>query len=179
MKFTDHARPGFSLVEIALAIATGLMVLGATVYAFNQANAASKLSQYKTIVGTVQGNISMDKFRLGTPPPKTPMPTGSPYGISTNTDSVGKPYYPQASVGALPGDPVFGYNTVLTFDSTATAVPISPGAPTPQWDNPVFTTTTTESPGYGKGGWLYDPATGAFRANISNQTYPGDKPGSW
>ena len=24
-----------------------------------------------------------------------------------------------------------------------------------------------------------DPATGAFRANISNQDHPGDKPGSW
>lgn len=176
---TLHARLGFSLVEVALAIATGLMVLGATVYAFNQVNASSKLANYKTIVGTVQGNISMDKFRLGTPPPKTPMPSGSPYSIKTNTDSVGKPYYPQASVGALPNDPVHGQNNVLTFDSTATAVPLITGAPTPQWDNPIFLTTTSESPGYGKGGWLYDPATGAFRANVSNQTYPADKPGSW
>lgn len=177
---TSQARQGFSLIEVALAIATGLLVLGATVYAFNQANRASKMSQYKIIVGTVQGNISMDKFRLGTPPPWTAAPTTSPYSINTNTDSVLKPYYPQASVGAMPADPVYGYNNVLYWDkSTATAVPLSPGAPTDQWDNPVFLDSTTQSPGYGKGGWLYDPATGAFRANISNQDHPGDKPGSW
>ena len=172
------ARKGFTLIEVALSVATGLVVLGATVYAFNQVNQSSKLANYKTIVGTVQGNISMDKFRLGTPPPQTPLPTGSPYSLSTNTDSVGKPYYPQGTTGALPNDPVNGYNTVFTFDSTATAVPLVTGAPTPQWDNPVFLSATA-SPGYGKGGWLYDPATGAFRANISNQDYPADKPGSW
>lgn len=179
MKFAHRARRGFSLVEVALAVATGLIVLGATVFAFNQVNASTKMASYKTTVGTVQGNISMDKFRLGTPPPATPLPTGVPYSVTTNTDSVGKPLFPQASPGAMPKDPVHGWNTVLPYDSTATAVPIVAGAPTPQWDNPIFTTTTTASPGYGKGGWLYDPATGAFRANISNQDYPADRPGSW
>ena len=169
------ARPGFSLVEVALAIATGLMVLGASVYAFNQVNKASKTAQAKSMVGTIQGNISMDKFRLGTPPPYTPNPAATPtYGVSINVDSVGKPYYTQGTPGVMPTEPVTGKTTIMSFDSTATAVPLVAGAPTPQWDNPVF-----GSPAYGQGGWLYDPATGSFRANLSNQAYPGDKPGSW
>jgi prepilin-type N-terminal cleavage/methylation domain-containing protein len=175
------AQPGFSLIEVALAVAVGLMVLGATVYAFNQVNASSKVSNAKTIVGTIQGNIAMDKFRLGTPPPMTPKPGATPvYGISINTDYTGKPYYPQASPGALPIDPISGFNTVKSYNSAATPAPIAAGDPTPQWDNPVFQTPSTgATPGYGKGGWLYDEATGAFRINYSNKQYPEQRPGSW
>ncbi len=173
------ARSGFSLIEIALAVAVGLMVLGATVFAFNQVNASSKMANTKTIVGTVQGNIAMDKFRIGSPPPRTPVPGATPVlGVSINTDYTGTAYYPQASPGAMPNDPVTGYNDVLPYDSTATAVPLVAGAPTPQWDNPVFL-SPGPTPGYGKGGWLYDEATGSFRANLSNQDYPDQRPASW
>lgn len=173
-------RPGFSLVEVALAITAGLMLVAASVTAFRQIQASARLNSAKAMVGTIATNIGMDKFRLGTPPPlaATPSPYSSTFGIQLNTDSIGKPYHPEGSPGALPPDPVTLQNTVLPFDSTASAVPLASSAPTPQWDNPVFL-SPGPSPGYGKGGWLYDASTGAFRINLTNQAYPAERPGQW
>jgi type II secretory pathway pseudopilin PulG len=174
------ARPGFSLIEVALAISAGLAVVSASVFAYTQIAASARLDNAQMMVGTIKTNIQMDKFRLGTPPPAaaTPSPYASSFGINLNTDSVGRPYFPNASPGAMPVDPVTLNNAVLPYDSTASPVPLAAGAPTPQWDNPVFL-SPGPSPGYGKGGWLYDANTGSFRANLSNQAYPAERPGQW
>ncbi|MEB3222236.1 MAG: hypothetical protein VKS61_09180 [Candidatus Sericytochromatia bacterium] len=173
-------RPGLSLVEVALALSAGLVLVAASVAAFRQVQASARIKTAQAMVGTIETNIGMDKFRLGTPPPTaaTPSPYSSSFGVQLNRDSVGKPYHPEGSPEALPLDPVTLQNAVLPYDSTASAVPLASNAPTPQWDNPVFL-SPGPSPGYGKGGWLYDSATGAFRINLSNQDYPAERPGQW
>lgn len=173
-------RPGISLVEVVLAVTIGLTLIGGSVYAYQQTRSASRVKEAQMVVGVVQTNIGMDKFRLGAPPPlaATPSPYPSSFGVGLNVDSQGRPYHPQGTGSALPADPISGLDTVLPFDSTATPVPLVSNAPTPQWDNPVFL-TAGPSPGYGHGGWLYDASTGAFRLNYSNQQYPAERPGAW
>lgn len=172
------ARRGLTLIETTLAIVVGLMVLGGTVAAYQQMNQSAKFSKSKTIVGTVQTNVQIDKFRLGTAPAllsTTVDATGALYGVGRNRDSQGKAYWPDTLSGtAMPLEPVTNVATVTAFTSTMTAVPLSAGAPTGEWDLPIF-----GSPAYGQGGWLYDASTGAFRANLSNKTYPDQRPGSW
>ena len=172
---------GFTLVEVAMAIVVGLVVAAAGFRMYQSVRAASKVREAQMIVGVVQTNVGMDKFRLGTPPlsvATTPSPYASVFGVSRNTDSTGRPYHPNGTSSALPPDPISGLTTVLTYDSAATPVPLVSNAPTPQWDNPVFL-TAGPSPGYGNGGWLYDASTGAFRINYSNQQYPAERPGQW
>lgn len=179
---SGYTRLGFTLVEVSLAISIGLAIMAASVYAYRQVMEASKFSQAKTMVGTIQTNIGMEKFRAGTPPPLSPAPGSSPApsaavpaSLLTNTDSLGKAYYANSAVGnVLPVDPVMGLNTVTAYNSAASPTPLVAGAPTPQWDNPIFA-----SPGTGRGGWLYDASTGAFRINLSNQAYPDQRPATW
>lgn len=175
-----RTRPGFTLVEAVLAISVGLLVLGATIVGYNQVHNSAAMTNARSTVATINTNIGMEKFRLGSPPPMTPAPAStSSAAVSLNHDSVGKQYYPgAASPFALPGDPVYNDNTIQVYDSTASPTPLAAGDPTDSWDNPIFA-STGGSPAYGKGGWLYDPATGAFRINLSNHDYPGDRPGSW
>ncbi|MEB3196732.1 MAG: hypothetical protein VKP62_05960 [Candidatus Sericytochromatia bacterium] len=177
---TAGARAGISLVEVSLAIVVGLIVASASVYTYQQVRASARLKEAQMIVGTVQSNIAVDKFRLGQAPPlaATPSPYASVFGVSLNVTSAGGNYHPQGGVNTLPADPVSGYSTVLAFDSQASPVPLVAGAPTPQWDNPVFL-SPGPSPGYGNGGWLYDQTQGAFRLNYSNQQYPAERPARW
>lgn len=175
------ARPGFSLIEVSLALSVGLMLIAGSVLAYNQINQSSRIQNAKTMVGIIQGNIGMEKFRLGVPPPFTPRPSVSPaQGVSLNRDSTGKQYAPQGTSTSLPVDPVRLVNTLYNFDSEASPVPLSAGAPTPEWDNPIFLSPSPSvAPGYGNGGWLYDERTGAFRANLSNADYPDQRPANW
>lgn len=178
----SKAHPAFTLVEVALSVSIGLAIMAASVYAYQQVMEASKFSQAKTMVGTIQTNIGMEKFRAGTPPPISPAPGASPApsaavpaALYNNVDSMGKAYFSNSATGnRLPQDPVTGNNTLTAFNANASPTPLVPGAPTPQWDNPIFA-----SPGAGQGGWLYDPNTGAFRINLSNQQYPDQRPGTW
>jgi type II secretory pathway pseudopilin PulG len=176
----NSRRPAFSLVEVVLAIAVGLVLMSGTIAAYNAVRQGSQISQARTMVGTIQTNIGMDKFRNGSPPPMTP--SASPSGVSvwTNLDSAGKAYWPNAPVnGQLPPDPVLGKATLMPYSSTAAPTALAAGAPTEQWDNPCFYGSAAATAGYGKGGWLYDASTGAFRINLSNKDYPGDKPSGW
>ncbi|MNS45483.1 hypothetical protein D3C72_779510 [compost metagenome] len=182
-----QSRRGFTLVEVALAVAVGLMIMAASVMAFQGVQRGAKFSNAKSLVGTVQTNIGASKFRS---------PTGSPppfAAVATNMDpNTGKPFWPD-SAGKLPGDPVYGLNGVMIYNSMASPVAIVAADPTPAWDNPVFqgSPTPTPPPGfvapagytlptaYGRGGWLYDPNTGAFRANLSNKDHQDQRPGGW
>jgi prepilin-type N-terminal cleavage/methylation domain-containing protein len=171
----SRRTPGFTLIEVMLATAVGLVLMGASIYAYNSVKKGSSLSQARSMVGTMQTNIGMEKFRNGSPPPMTPAPASSA-SISTNLDSTNKPYWPGSDTpGQLPPDPITGKNQVLQYSSVASPTPLVAGAPTPQWDNPVFSSGGQ----YGQGGWLYDPNTGAFRINLSNQQYPEERPGNW
>jgi prepilin-type N-terminal cleavage/methylation domain-containing protein len=177
-------RPGMTLIEIALAVAIGLIVIAASAAGFSGVQRNAKFSSAKSTVGTVQTNLGMDKFRTGSPPPFA--------NVANNRDSLGKPLFP-GSNGTLPGDPIHNVNGVLIFNSAASPVPLASNAPTPAWDHPNFLGSPVPSPvagftpppgyiapaGYGRGGWLYDPATGAFRANLSNQEYQDQRPGTW
>jgi hypothetical protein len=179
----DRKRAGLTLIEVTLAIAIGLVLLGGTVAAYNAVRASSAMSNARAMVGTIQTNIGMDKFRMGTPPPIT-APGAAPWpascSVTGNMDSTGKPYWPNAPVsGQLPDDPVMGKHTVMTFTASDAPVAISTGASSDRWDNPVFAGTANQAAGYGKGGWLYDPSSGAFRINLSNDAYPADKPSAW
>ena len=182
-----QSRRGFTLVEVALSVAVGLMIMAASVAAFQAVQRGAKFSNAKSLVGTVQTNIGASKFRSasGSPPPFS--------AVATNLDpNTSKPFWPDTT-GTLPGDPVYGVNGVLLFDSLASPVPLSVGDASPSWDNPVFqgSPVPTPPPGfvapagyatppaYGRGGWLYDPNTGAFRANLSNKEYIDQRPGSW
>lgn len=172
-----RSRTGLTLVETALSVAVGLVVVAGSIAAYNQINKSAKFSQAKTMVGTIQTNIGMDKFRLGSPVPLSSNQAATPstFGIQINMDSVGNPYYRDSqNTNALPNDPVMGKNTIMSYTYNASPVALSPGAPSAQWDNPVF-----GSPAYGQGGWLYDASTGNFRINLSNQTYPEHRPGAW
>lgn len=174
---------GFTLVEVALAVAIGLAIMAAGSAMFTSVQRGAKFSQAKTIVGTIQTNTAMDKFRQGTPPAFS--------ALFANRDSSNKPFY--SNTTALPPDPINGYNGVLYFDSLATPRPLVAGDPTPAWDHPVFAPGPTptpppgfvppagsnQPPAYGRGGWLYDPNTGAFRINLSNKDYPDQRPGAW
>ena len=164
-----HKRPGFTLIEVSLAVVIGIVILAASVAGFNGVKRAAKFSQAKSMVGTVQTNLAMEKFRTGSPPPVA--------RLQANRDSANRPFWPDAN-SVMPNEPITGQNAILPFDSTATPVPLAAGAPSPSWDNPIFL-TPGPAPGYGKGGWLYDPATGAFRLNLSNQDYPDQRPGAW
>jgi prepilin-type N-terminal cleavage/methylation domain-containing protein len=180
-------RPGFTLVEVSLSIAVGLVVMAAAIAAFSGVQRATKFSNAKSMVGTIQTNIGAAKFRspTGSPPPFS--------AVAGNLDpNTGKPFWPD-SPGKLPGDPVYGINGVMIYSSTATPAPIAAGDPTPAWDHPSFQGSPTPTPppgftapagytlpaGYGKGGWLYDPTTGAFRANLSNKDHQDQRPGGW
>jgi hypothetical protein len=173
-----------TLVEVALAAAVGLVMLAAAVAGFNYAQTSAKFSASKSTVGTIQTNIGMDKFRTGTPPPFA--------NVAANRDSLGRPLFP-GTTGVLPGDPVYNVNGVLLYNSTATPGPLAVGDPSPAWDHPVFAGSPTPTPppgftaptgyvappAYGRGGWLYDPTTGSFRANLSNKAYQDQRPGAW
>ncbi|MDB5097588.1 MAG: hypothetical protein JWM80_2009 [Cyanobacteria bacterium RYN_339] len=177
-------RAAFTLIEVALAIAIGLVLLGGTVAAYNSVRQSSNMSNARAMVGTIQTNIGMDKFRAGTPPPLTAPGANPPWpatcSVTGNMDSTGKPYWPNSpTAGQLPDDPVLGKHTILTFDSTQASVVITAGTQSDRWDNPCFVGAANIALGYGKGGWLYDTATGSFRINLSNDAYPGDKPGAW
>jgi hypothetical protein len=173
-------RAGLTLIEITLSIAIGLVMMTGVIAAYYSTRTSSNISSARSMVSTIQTNVAMDKFRLGSPPPLTPVPAAtSTTSISSNVDSVGKPYYPGAPLpGALPNDPVLNGTLLLTFDSTASPVPLALNDPSERWDNPVFLTPGAPG-GYGKGGWLYDPNTGSFRINLNNHDYPGDRPGGW
>ena len=179
-------QKGFTLIEVALAVAVGLVVIAGAIYGFNSTQTSAKFSQAKSVVGTLQTNIGMDKFRQGTPP--------SPDSLFANQDSAGRPFYPGVDGGKLPAEPTTGVNGMLRFDSTASPVPLVSAdiGQTNLYDNPVFAPGAvaptpafvapagyTQPPGYGKGGWLYDPTTGAFRANLSNKDYPDQRPANW
>lgn len=154
-------RDGFTLVEVALAVAIGIAIMAATVYAYTSMQSEARYSQWKTMVGTIQTNIAMQKFRTGTAPTLAV--------VESNTDNLGKAFWPGTS-GALPTDPIYNSNTVTQFDSTQAPVTITGST---QTDNPYFNTTTT------RGGWLYDPNTGSFRANLSNADDVEHKPSTW
>jgi prepilin-type N-terminal cleavage/methylation domain-containing protein len=175
---------GFTLVEIALAVAIGLSVMAAAAAMFGSVQRGAKFSQAKSMVGTIQTNVAMDKFRQGSPPPFS--------ALFANRDSSGKPFY--SNTTALPPDPISGYNGVLYYNSQATPIPLAAGDPNTVWDLPVFSSAqpsptppvgfappvgSQQPPRYGRGGWLYDPATGAFRANLSNKDYSDQRPGAW
>lgn len=176
-------QKGFTLIEVALAVAVGLVVIAGAVYGYNATQASAKTTKARSIVGTVQTNIGMEKFRQGVPP--------SPEALFANRDSANNPFYPGVDGGTLPAEPLTGVNGMLRYNSNASPVPIAPGDPTPMWDNPVFAGSPPPTPGfvapagytqpaaYGKGGWLYDPTTGNFRANLSNKDYPAERPGGW
>lgn len=177
-------RRGLTLIETALAAAVGLIILAAAVAGFNYAQTSAKFSSAKSAVGTIQTNIAMDKFRTGSPPPFA--------NVASNRDSLGKPLFPGTN-GVLPGDPVYNVNGVLIYNSTVSPSPMAAGDPTPAWDHPNFAGSPTPTPptgftaptgytapsAYGKGGWLYDPNTGSFRANLSNKAYQDQRPGGW
>jgi prepilin-type N-terminal cleavage/methylation domain-containing protein len=180
-------RGGFTLVEVSLAVAVGLILMASSVALFNSVQRGAKFSNAKSMVGTVQTNIGASKFRsaTGSPPPFS--------AVAANLDpNTGKPFFADTT-GVLPGDPAYGRNGVILFDSTATPCPIAAGDPTPAWDHPVFKGSPvptpppgfvapagyTAAPAYGQGGWLYDPNTGAFRANLSNKDYQDQRPGGW
>lgn len=183
-RFPDSSsrRPGLSLIEVTLGVAVGLLIMGSSVVAYQQIRTSSKFSAAKSMVGTIQTNIGMEKFRLGSAPPQTPAPGATaPTGesvapaLQNNLDSASRAYWPAGvTARALPADPVMGLSTVMPYTSTASATPLAANAPSAQWDNPIFANST-----YGKGGWLYDTRTGAFRINLSNQDYPEQRPGSW
>lgn len=183
----SHNRRGFTLVEVALAVAVGLMVMAASVVMFNSVQRAAKFSNAKSVVGTIQTNIGASKFRspTGSPPPFS--------AVATNMDTVTtRPFWPD-SPALLPPDPVHGVNGVLLYDSQATPGPLAVGDGQPVWDHPVFAGSPVPTPppsfvapagytaptAYGQGGWLYDPATGAFRANLSNKDHADQRPGGW
>lgn len=169
-------RPGLTIVETVLSIAIGLVLMGGVVATYYSVRASSAMSNARSMVGTIQTNIGMDKFRLGTPPPMTPVPSASATtGVAINRDSTGKPFWPDSSLGTtMPADPVTGRNTVMSYYSTLAPTALVAGDPTDRWDNPVF-----GSPAYGKGGWLYDENTGSFRINLSNRDYIADHPSQW
>ena len=82
-------RRGFTLIETMLAVTVGLMLIAGSIATYNQINRSSKFARSKTIVGTVQTNIQMDKFRLGSPPPllsTTNDTTGQLWGVGRNRD---------------------------------------------------------------------------------------------
>ena len=185
-----HNRRGFTLIEVALAVAVGLALMAASVAVFHSVQRGAKFSNAKSVVGTIQTNIGASKFRdsAGQPPAFDE--------VATNTDRTDpaktKPFWPD-SAGVLPPDPVFGVNGVLTFDSTQPKGALAAGdgadlhdlaifngaavpAPPPGFTPPAGYTAPTA---YGRGGWLYDPATGAFRVNLSNKDYPDQRPGAW
>ena len=180
----DRKRAGLTLIEVTLAIAIGLVLLGGTVAAYNAVRASSAMSNARAMVGTIQTNIGMDKFRTGSPPPFA--------NIATNRDSTGKPLFP-GTTGTLPGDPEYNVNGVLLYNSAVSPSPLATGDPTPAWDHPNFAGSPTPTPpagfspppgytaptAYGRGGWLYDPATGALRLNLSNKAFQDQRPGSW
>lgn len=159
-------RRGFTLIEVALAVTVGLMILAASVYAYQQVNQSSKFASAKQMVATIQTNIGMEKFRNGRPEALA--------DFTDNRDSANKPYWPGETGGAFPADPVMGVSTVTAYDSTLAAIDLGSGTPESSWDNPIFQTA-----GMGQGGWLYDPATGSFRINLSNKDHPSQRPSSW
>jgi type II secretory pathway pseudopilin PulG len=174
-------RAGFTIIEVALAIAISLVMMGAVIGVYNSVRVSTNMSNARSMVGTIQTNIAMDKFRLGGSPPRTPQPVPSSSAVvSQNLDSNGKPYWPGGiAATVLPNDPILGNNLVLYFDSTMTPVPLVTNDPTDRWDNPVFLSPGAAAAGYGKGGWLYDDVHGSFRINLTNHDYPGDHPGGW
>ena len=100
-------RPAFTLVEVILAVAVGLVLMGSTIYAYRAAKAGSSLSKARTIVGTIQTNIGMEKFRLGSPPPMTPAPSATAVSVYNNVDSTGKAYWSgDVSTTSLPASKV-------------------------------------------------------------------------
>lgn len=182
-----QTRRGFTLVEVSLAVAVGLALMAASVAMFNSVQRGAKFSNAKSVVGTIQTNIGASKFRssTGSPPPFN--------AIATNMDpNTNKPFWPD-SPGVLPPDPVYGVNGVLIFNSLATPGPLSVGDGQPVWDHPNFAGSPVPTPpptfvapagytapaAYGRGGWLYDPSTGAFRVNLSNKDYADQRPGAW
>ncbi|HEY9724143.1 MAG TPA: prepilin-type N-terminal cleavage/methylation domain-containing protein [Oscillatoriaceae cyanobacterium] len=160
-------RSGFTLVEVSLAIAVGLVLMAAGIYAYQGMQQSARFSQAREMVGTMQTNIGMEKFRLGSPPPLSE--------VQSNTDSTGKQFWSGTAAGSLPADPVMNQATIATFDSTASPVPLKSGDPQNEWDNPHMGSPAP----VGQGGWLYDPNTGAFRINLSNRDYPDQRPGTW
>jgi hypothetical protein len=173
-------RAGVTIIETALAVAIGLVMMTGVIATYYSVRNASNISNARSMVGTIQTNVGMDKFRLGVPPPITPVPSASTNtALSTNVDSVGKPFFPGGpAAGSLPNDPITNSNVLLYYDSTLSPTPLASNDPSERWDSPVFFSPSPNS-GYGKGGWLYDPATGSFRINLNNHDYPGDRPGGW
>jgi prepilin-type N-terminal cleavage/methylation domain-containing protein len=160
----SRATRGFTLIEVALAVAIGVTLLGASVMAYRGVQQSSRFAQARSMVGTIQTNIGMDKFRRGTPPTLA--------ALQSNLDSAGKPFWPSST--AFPADPIVNDATISPFSSASAAVALTAGDAQNLWDNPVFTQS-----GYGNGGWLYDASTGAFRLDLSNQAYPDQRPGAW
>lgn len=161
-------RSGFTMIEVALAIAVGLAVIAGAVVAYNGMQTSAKFSQAKTMVGTIQTNIGMQKFRKSTPP--------TAEEVASNEDSTGKPFWPGTDPGDFPDDPITLSDAIATYDSTEDATALVPAdiGKTEYYDNPIF-----QDAGMGKGGWLYDETTGTFRVNLSNKDYPEHQPSRW
>lgn len=161
-----HAqRRGFTLIEVSLAVAVGMVILAASIFAYQQVNMSSRFAAAKQMSATIQTNIGMEKFRTGSAPAYD--------DLVTNMDSASKAYWPGDSSG-FPADPVMGVDTVATYDSSLAAVDLGSSDAENMWDHPVFLDAS-----YGKGGWLYDEDTGAFRINLSNKAYPEQRPSAW
>lgn len=161
-------RTGFTMIEVALAIAVGLAVIAGAVVAYNGMQQSAKFQQAKTMVGTIQTNIGMQKFRKSTPPTADE--------VASNEDSAGKPFWPGTDPGDFPADPITNTDTIATYDSTEDATALDPAdvGKTEYYDNPIFL-----DPAMGQGGWLYDETTGTFRINLSNKEYVEHQPSKW
>ncbi|MBU6430232.1 MAG: type II secretion system GspH family protein [Cyanobacteria bacterium REEB65] len=121
----NRADRGFTILEVALAIALGVALLASVATVFTQYSAQSRISQAKSFLATLRNNIAMYKYRTSSYPPDGAV------GTITNVNSGAGQISVTDSVGGFPTTGFAGYVT-QAGSTTATLITAVSGAPPTQ-----------------------------------------------
>lgn len=140
---------GFTLIEVVLSIAIGLMIVLSMMYAARSYNEENREKRARLLVESIRKSIEFYRQRCGTYPTLAVLATNDMSNTPANCSGAPptQPFHGDFLATPFPVDPYLGVNAVSAYTAL---------------NNPLPS---------GTGGWEYDVTAGAFRMNLRDSDY--------